>query len=95
MTTTVDQLVHEATRSAVATTFIPTRYPYTYAADFLRQFPHVVPVDAGPVPLNMSRSDASQIRRRWAEVEGRDDDEFAQVLADAYLRVHGIEKREY
>lgn len=92
MTTTVDHLVHEATRSAVATTFIPTRYPYTYAADFLRQFPHVIPVDAGPVPQGMSRAESAQIRKHWAEIEGRSDEEFATMLADAYLRVHEIDR---
>lgn len=43
----------------------------------------------------MSRADASRLRQRWAEIERREDDDLAHVLADAYLRVHGIEKREY
>lgn len=95
MTTTVEHLVHEATKSAVVLTYIPTRYPYTYACDFMRQFPTVIPVDAGPIPDGMSRADASRLRQRWAEIERREDDDLACVLADAYLQVHGIEKREY
>jgi hypothetical protein len=93
--TTVEHLVHEATKSATVLTCVPSRYPYTYAYDFMRQFPNVIPIDAGPIPDGMSRSQASQIRQRWAEIERREDDDLACVLADAYLRVHGIEKRVY
>jgi hypothetical protein len=95
MKTTTEHLVYEATRSAGALTYVPTRYPYTYACDFMRQFPRVIPVDAGRVPDGMSRSDATEIRQRWAEIERRTDEDLAIALADAYLQVHGIERREY
>lgn len=95
MKTTTEHLVHEATQSAGALTYVPACYPYTYACDFMRQFPRVIPVDAGPVPDGMSRSEASEIRQRWAYVEGRSGDDLARTLADAYLQVHGIEEREY
>lgn len=94
MNITVDQLVHEATASAIATTYIPTRYPYTYACDFIRQHPQVVPVDAGRTYGEISRSEVGPIIRRWAEIERCDADDLINALADAYLRVRGIEKSE-
>lgn len=95
MKTTVERLVHEATKSATVLTYVPSRYPYAYACDFMRQFPNVIPVDAGPVPDGMSRAEASRIRQQWAWIEQREDEVLACVLADAYLQVHGIEKRDY
>jgi hypothetical protein len=95
MKTTTEHLVHEATRSAAALTYVPIRYPYTYACDFMRQFPRVIPIDAGPVPDGMSRRDATEIRERWAEIEQRADEDLACALADAYLQVHGIQRRDY
>lgn len=78
--------------------FIPTRYPYTYATDFLRQHPSIVPhevltsdrlsyIDYG-APL--SRSAASRIREEWARLTGIDDMGAAILLADAYLAERGI-----
>jgi len=93
--TTTEHLVHEATQSAGALTYVPSRYPYTYACDFMRQFPRVIPGDVGPIPDGMSRAEARQIRQRWAWIEQRTDEDLAVVLANAYLRVHGIERREY
>lgn len=57
-----------------------TRYPYTHACDYLRQFGGV---DAGGVRL--SRSDASQLRQAVATAIGMDDEELAKKLADYYL----------
>jgi hypothetical protein len=57
-----------------------SRYPYTYAADYLRMFGGY---NSGGVAL--SRSDASQIRRALAEALGMDDAELAKKLADHYL----------
>ena len=59
---------------------IDTRYPYTYAADFIRA--------CGPVSSEgvvLSRSDASQIREAIAKAIGIDDKQLAVKLADAQL----------
>jgi transposase len=57
-----------------------SRYPYTYACDFIR---NLGPVDNSGVVL--SRSDASQIRSGIARALGIDDKELAEKLADAQL----------
>ncbi len=57
-----------------------SRYPYTYAADFIRSYG---PVNAEGVVLN--RSDASKIREAVAKALGIDDEELAKKLADAEL----------
>lgn len=57
-----------------------SRYPYTYACDFIRM--------AGPVSSDgviLSRSDASQICQHIANALGMDDHELACKLADAEL----------
>ncbi len=112
MTTTVDSLVAAAGDFIQPDRFSPTRYPYTYACDFMRQFTGVIPAaileDEGLIARirhnhpdgwaagagAMSRSEASQFRQAWAAVEGRDDDDLARTLADAYLRVHNIDRGE-
>lgn len=57
-----------------------SRYPYTYACDFIRT---LGPVNSGGVVL--SRSDASRIRAGIAKALGMDDKELAEKLADAQL----------
>jgi len=57
-----------------------SRYPYTYASDYLRQFGGM---DKSGVRL--SRSDASQIREAVAKALGMDDEELAKKLADYYV----------
>jgi uncharacterized protein YidB (DUF937 family) len=57
-----------------------SRYPYTYACDFIRA--------AGPVGSEgvvLSRSDASQIMQHIADALGMDNHELACKLADAQL----------
>lgn len=57
-----------------------SRYPYTYACDFIRSL--------GPVGKDgvvLSRSDASQIRTGIAKALGIDDKELAEKLADVQL----------
>lgn len=56
------------------------RYPYTYAADFIRTYG---PVSSEGVVL--SRSDASKIREAIAEAIGMEDEELAVKLADQQL----------
>jgi len=57
-----------------------SRYPYTYAADFIRSYG---PFSAKGVVL--SRSDASKIREAIAKALGIDDEELAKKLANAEL----------
>jgi hypothetical protein len=57
-----------------------SRYPYTYACDFIRMAGPV-----GPKGVVLSRSDASQICQTIADVLGMDNHELACKLADAEL----------
>jgi hypothetical protein len=57
-----------------------SRYPYTYAADFIRTYS---PISSEGCVL--SRSGASQIREAIAKAIGMDDEELAAKLADAQL----------
>lgn len=52
-----------------------SRYPYTYAADYLRGISETL----------ISRCDASQIRHAIAKAIGIDDEILAKKLADAYI----------
>lgn len=56
-----------------------TRYPYTYAADFVRGL-----AGYGESGTKISRSDARQIRSGIAAALGMDDTELARKLADHY-----------
>lgn len=56
-----------------------SRYPYTYAADFVRGL-----AGYGEGGTKLSRSDASQVRQGIAEALGMADDELARRLADYY-----------
>lgn len=78
-----------------AEAFIPTRYPYTYACDYLRGHPHIIPdevLDLWPLrPRDpMSRADASLVRELWASLTGVSDAQSAILLADAYLKAAGM-----
>lgn len=101
MSTTVESLIAQIPPER-REQFSPTRYPYTYACDFIRQNLHVVPAEvAGDESVAdyfenglMSRAQASRVRQVWAQVEGREDEELARVLADAFMQVHGIVRPE-
>ena len=56
-----------------------SRYPYTYACDFLRGL-----AGYGEGGTKLSRADASQVRSGIAEALGMADDELARKLADHY-----------
>ena len=56
-----------------------TRYPYTYAADYVRNL-----AGYGEQGTKLSRSDASHIRIGIATALGMDDAELARKLADHY-----------
>jgi hypothetical protein len=57
-----------------------SRYPYTYACDYLRMFG-----GADKSGVRLSRLDASRIREAVAKAIGMDDEELAKKLADYYL----------
>lgn len=56
------------------------RYPYTYAADFVRE----------NGPAQISRSDASQLISRVAAAVGLAGAELSAILAAAYQRQNGM-----
>ncbi|MCB4358462.1 hypothetical protein [Quatrionicoccus australiensis] len=56
------------------------RYPYTYAADYVRGLAGYT--EGG---TKLSRSDASQVRQGIAKAIGVDDKELAEKLARYYL----------
>lgn len=56
-----------------------TRYPYTYAADYVRSL-----AGYGEHGTKLSRADASQIRSGIAKALGMEDVELANKLADYY-----------
>lgn len=56
-----------------------SRYPYTYACDYIRAFG-----GHRHEGTKLSRSDASQIRQAIANAIGMDDEELAKKLADYY-----------
>lgn len=64
-----------------------SRYPYTYAADYIRKYAgEGYPIDGVAVKSpKLSRSDASQVRRVFSRVLDLNDEELAKKLADAYL----------
>ena len=63
-----------------------SRYPYTYACDYIRGMVEVQNQELGGiyVPL-LSRSQAAKIRHRLSEDLGLDDYAVACKLADLYL----------
>lgn len=56
-----------------------SRYPYTYAADYVRGL-----AGYGEGGTKLSRGDASQVRQGIAAALGMDDAELARKLADYY-----------
>lgn len=54
-----------------------TRYPYTYAADYIRSIPEL-----GRDGVKLSRSEAAQIRQAIAAAIGMPDVDLACKLAD-------------
>jgi hypothetical protein len=57
-----------------------SRYPYTYACDFVR-----MKAGYGPEGLKMSRSEASIVRQEIAKAINMEDAKLAEALADHYL----------
>lgn len=67
--------------------FIPTRYPYTYAYDFVRSHPHMVPAEIADrhPDFRSSRAETSGLVKDWCESTGVNRERFSYNLADAYL----------
>lgn len=63
-----------------------SRYPYTYAADYIR---HIAGTVEGGFSTKISRADASRIRHEIASAIGVSDEEVALRLADKYLKEFG------
>jgi hypothetical protein len=59
-----------------------SRYPYTEACDFIRQFGGTYDDRLGITLPTLSRCDASQICRAIANAIGMDDEELAKKIAD-------------
>jgi hypothetical protein len=71
--------------------YLPGRWPNTYAYDFLRSHPELLPEavreQAGPID---SRAAAAGAVRLWAQAAGVPADSIRAILADAYLEQHHI-----
>lgn len=63
--------------------FIPTRYPYTYAADYIRGL-----FDTSGI----SRAEAAHLISSIAQILERDREAIAKIFADAYLEKWDIKK---
>lgn len=72
-----------------AEAFIPTRYPYTYAYDFVRSHHDIVPPEILK-DSNGSRSETSAVVERWANSLGLDENDVCKVFADAYMAEYNI-----
>lgn len=76
--------------------YIPTRYPYTYACDFVRRNQEIVPrrvrAHYGFILELESRGDARQVIKTWARMFQVADEQLCCVLADRYLVEEGIER---
>lgn len=77
-----DRILHIELNAHPAPPFIPTRYPYTYAYDYIRSHN-----EEFGVPLATSRADCAGLFK-----DGPAKEEVVRLLADAYLREHGIIK---
>jgi hypothetical protein len=81
-----------------------SRYPYTYAADFIRSHAGSTPVQILPddlefaVPVDLfsspklSRGEAAHLSSKIAEALGMDKEIFCQLLAKQYLHDSGIKE---
>jgi hypothetical protein len=82
--------VRQATLAAMENGYTPSRWPVTYAADFLRAHPELLPDTVG-VDLDAgSRASAIHAIRCWATAMGVPVAALNKVLADAYLIEHHI-----
>lgn len=64
---------------------INSRYPYTYACDFLREHVSDINPALGFSTPTISRAQASQVMHAFEKVFGLTHEEMAKKLADFYL----------
>lgn len=80
------------TKPAPRELFVPNRWPYTYAVDFIRAHESVIPdriwERVGSDVAIYSREAASRARTLWARELDISDSVVAEHLAAAYLREH-------
>lgn len=91
--TLVKEAVIFRAKSAPREAFIATRWPYTYAADFVRAHEDIIPDriwDTIEISGQPSRSQASQARTRWANSLGLLDTDVAEMLACGYIIENGV-----
>lgn len=69
--------------------FIPTRYPYTYAYDYMRS--HVHDFD---LPDGISRGECSMVLTGWCAITGEDKETSVVRLANAYMQEFNIDPAE-
>lgn len=76
--------------------FIPGRFPYTYAYDFVREFPSILPEMIHEILTDvtfsyMSRHDAAVAVREWAAMEDWDVEMLCSRMAVAYCKYYDID----
>lgn len=79
-------------------TFNNTLYPYSYAVDLLREYPHIIPTavtekfeeEFGAKPNPNSRKAIMQLIATWANMEEEPPRDVCEKFADAYLTAKGI-----
>lgn len=84
------RIAYAAIQANPRAVYSETRDPYTYAADFLRAHPDLLPAHITAVVAEdeeriRSRSEASQARQAWVKELGISDEQAARILASAYL----------
>lgn len=67
-----------------------SRYPYTYACDFVRQHCTDFNASVGIRTPTISRSEASQVMHAFEKVFGLTHEQMAEKLADAYLSAENL-----
>lgn len=73
-----DESVHTSEK------FIPTRFPYTYAYDYIRTC----------VPGNLGRGEAGQLLTAWTNARGLDEEqrrELLVVFAMRYMKRYNVQ----
>lgn len=89
----VRQRVFFHMKPAVRSVFSVSRWPYTYANDFVRAHESIIPDviwDQMEISGGVTRSQAAQARTRWANSLHLNDYEVAELLACGYLIENGI-----
>lgn len=84
----ISRRLQDYTRPSVRQ-FIPTRYPWTYACDYLRQNSWATPPGMFADPPD-SRGTARRQIREWAERVDVDESDLAQVLALQFMKDENI-----